>query len=120
MRKVLLAILLLASCVLNAQSDSSDIVLTHVNLEDNKVTKPSVIFRELLFDEGDTIRRCDFEEKMKMSRENLLNTTVFNFVDFDITDDPEVSNGKILTIKMVERWYVWPIPYLHYADRYIM
>lgn len=120
MRKVLLAILLLASCVLNAQSDSPDIVLTRVNLEGNRITKPSVIFRELLFDEGDTIRRSDFEEKMKMSRENLLNTTVFNFVDFDITDDPEVSNGKILTIKMVERWYVWPIPYLRYADRYIM
>ena len=119
MRKLFLAILLLASCAVYSQETTS-VVLTHVRLEGNRITKPSVIFRELLFEEGDTIRLCDFENKMKMSRENLLNTTVFNFVDFDIADDPEVAGGKMLTIKMVERWYLWPIPYLHYADRYVM
>ena len=40
---------------------------------------------------------------------------MFNFVDFDWTDDGDGS--KQLTISMVERWYLWPIPYLAYADR---
>ena len=74
----------------------------------------STINRELLFHEGDTI--CSFET-IKQSRENLLNTSLFNFVDFDWSDDTDVADGKILTINVVERWYLWPIPYLAYADR---
>jgi len=120
MRKAIVAIFLIVSFAAHAQNDDAYVVLSHIRLEGNKVTKPSVIFRELLFKEGDTIPQHRFDEMMRQSRENLSNTSVFNFVDFEFSDDEDVSNGKILTIKMVERWYVWPIPYLHYADRYIM
>ena len=66
----------------------------------------------MLFREGDTI--CDMDV-VKQSRENLLNTALFNFVDFDWVD--ESVDSKALTISVVERWYLWPIPYLAYADR---
>lgn len=120
MKKAILAIIMLYSFSAAAQNDDSCVVLSHIVLEGNKITKPSVIFRELLFKEGDTIRLGNFDEIMRQSRENLYNTSVFNFVDFELSDDENVEKGKVLTIKMVERWYVWPIPYLHYADRYIM
>jgi len=119
MRKAFLAILLIASFVATAQQDDY-VVISRLNLEGNKVTKPSTINRELLFNVGDTIPAGRFEDVMKESRENLLNTSVFNFVDFELSDDKDVKNGKVLTIKMTERWYVWPIPYLRYADRNIM
>lgn len=119
MKKVLLAIFMFVTLAVSAQQDDY-VVLTRINLEGNKVTKPSVIYRELLFKEGDTINEQHFNELLKESRENVLNMSVFNFVDFAVENDSVVSNGKVLTIKMVERWYIWPIPYLHYADRNLM
>lgn len=116
MRKVLLAILMFTFHVAAAQH-SENVVLTQINLEGNNVTKPSVIYRELLINVGDTVSEQQFNELLNESRENVLNMSVFNFVDFVVDDDSVVQNGKVLTIKMVERWYVWPIPYLHYADR---
>lgn len=119
MRNAVLSILVLLSFAVSAQHDSC-VVLTRINLEGNKVTKPSVIYRELLVKVGDTVGESHFNELMKESRENVLNTSAFNFVDFVVEDDPDVPNGKVLTIKMVERWYVWPVPYMRYADRNLM
>lgn len=72
------------------------------------------MYREMLFREGDTI--CD-NETIKQTRENLLNCALFNFVDFDWVDDPDNKEAKSLTISVVERWYLWPVPYLAFADR---
>lgn len=119
MRKLMLFILVLFSLAVSAQQDSC-VVLTRINLEGINVTKPSVIYRELLVKVGDTISESRFNELLKESRENILNMSVFNFVDFVVEEDADVANGKVLTIKFVERWYVWPIPYLRYADRNLM
>lgn len=73
-----------------------------------------MIYRELLFQTGDTI--CS-EETIKESRENLLNTSLFNFVDFEWSGDSTDGDKKALIISVLERWYLWPIPYLAYADR---
>ena len=114
MKRLLVIVIMLCSVVSYAQQQDSCFVVSKINVTGNKVTKMSTINRELLFHEGDTI--CSFET-IKQSRENLLNTSLFNFVDFDWLDDTDVANGKILTINVVERWYLWPIPYLAYADR---
>jgi len=119
MRRVFLAILMLVFHVAAAQHNGN-VVLTQINLEGNNVTKPSVIYRELLINVGDTVSEQQFNELLDESRENVLNMSVFNFVDFVVDDDSVVPNGKVLTIKVVERWYVWPIPYLRYADRNLM
>lgn len=119
MRRLLLAILMLAPLAVLSQQDG-DIVLTRIGLAGNNVTEPSVIYRELLVKVGDTVSEPRFNELLKESRENMINMSVFNFVDFTVEDDSLVKNGKILTINMVERWYVWPIPYLRYADRNLM
>lgn len=112
MRKILAILLMLCFPAAFAQQESDCFVVSKINLQGNKVTKPSTIYRELLFHEGDTICSADI---VKQSRENLLNTSLFNFVDFNWIE--EESGAKQLTISMVERWYLWPIPYLAYADR---
>lgn len=106
--------MLLCPVAVCAQQQDSCFVVSKINVTGNKVTKLSTIDREMLFHEGDTI--CS-EESVKESRENLLNTSLFNFVDFYWSDDEGKQNSKTLTISVVERWYLWPIPYLAYADR---
>ena len=121
MRKLLVIFFLLCSVASFAQQKGDGyFIVSKINLVGNKVTKESTIFREMLFHEGDTIRTggdnaAISDEIIKESRENLLNTTLFNFVDFDWLDVDK--HHKVLTITMVERWYLWPIPYLAYADR---
>jgi len=116
MRKLLAVLFLLCSVVSFAQQNEDNcVVISKIILQGNKVTKTSTIYRELLFREGDTLYMND--NRIKQSRENLLNTSLFNFVDFDWYDDDDVENGKILTIIVLERWYLWPIPYIAYADR---
>ena len=107
-------LLLMLSVVTFAQQQDSCFVVSKINFVGSKVTKSSTMYREMLFKEGDTI--CD-SETIKETRENLLNCALFNFVDFDWADDPDNNNAKILTISVVERWYLWPVPYLAFADR---
>ena len=114
MKKLLVILIFLCSVATFAQQQDSCFVVSKINVTGNKVTKTSTINREMLFKEGDTI--CS-DDAIKQSRENLLNTTLFNFVDFYWTDDTLQANVKSLTINVTERWYLWPVPYLAYADR---
>lgn len=123
MKKLTVFLFLLCCVVASAQhNDDRYFVVTKICLDGNNITKPSTVFRELIFHEGDTIfygNAVDVGDIkiVKQSRENLLNTSLFNFVDFEWSDDTSVADGKTLTINMLERWYLWPIPYLAYADR---
>jgi outer membrane protein assembly factor BamA len=115
MKKLLAILLMLGSVVAFAQQQDSCFVVSKINVTGNKVTKLSTIDREMLFKVGDTICSKDI---IKQSRENLQNTTLFNFVDFYWTDDETLKkDSKSLTINVTERWYLWPVPYLAYADR---
>ena len=112
MRRLMTILLMLLSVAAFAQQQDDCFVVSKINVTGNKTTKLSTVNRELLFHEGDTI--CS-DEVIKESRENLLNCTLFNFVDFYWEDN--VDGTKTLTINVLERWYLWPIPYLAYADR---
>ena len=112
MRRLMTILLMLLSVAALAQQQDDCFVVSKINVTGNKTTKLSTVNRELLFHEGDTI--CS-DEVIKESRENLLNCTLFNFVDFYWEDNADGT--KTLTINVLERWYLWPIPYLAYADR---
>ena len=98
-----------------AQSDY--VVVNDIVIEGNSVTKSSVILKELTFAVGDTICVSSLEDELRLSKENLQNTTLFNFVDFECIDDVTSENSIILNIKLTERWYLWMYPYVAYADR---
>ena len=112
MKRLMTILLMLLSVAAFAQQQDDCFVVSKINVTGNKTTKLSTVNRELLFHEGDTI--CS-DEVIKESRENLLNCTLFNFVDFYWEDNTDGT--KTLTINVLERWYLWPIPYLAYADR---
>lgn len=91
------------------------LLIEQIVIEGNRVTKPPIILRELTFHVGDTIRKMEMLPAFQRSRENLLNISLFNFVYFDVSHLP--GNRIIVEISVVERWYIWPVPILEYAER---
>jgi outer membrane protein assembly factor BamA len=93
-------------------------VIHKIHLEGNKVTKDNIIYREITFREGDTIGKNIFQEQLINSRQNLMNTSLFNFVD--VIDTSIVYKGVTLVevkFKVLERWYIWPLPIFELAER---
>jgi len=86
------------------------LLIEQILIDGNKVTKAQIILRELTFEVGDTIRKIEMLPAFQRSRENLLNTTLFNFVYFDVDHLP--GNRINILISVVERWYIWPVPIL--------
>lgn len=94
------------------------IVIDKIILLGNKLTKQKIILRELNFAEGDTIEALDYGNSLKISQQNLLNTSLFNFAFFS---DSIISENHLthvsVTIELVERWYIWPFPIFEVSDR---
>ncbi len=94
------------------------LIVDSVKLCGNKVTKDFIILRELTFKKGDTIPAYQLAKKLTRSRENLLNTSLFNFVTIH---DSVITQGNFshieVHIRFIERWYLWPIPIFELSDR---
>jgi len=90
-------------------------IINHIQIAGNRITKESIILRELSFQEGDTIKIANLEQHLNRSRENLLNTSLFNFVT--ITPINNHSHFEDILIIVEERWYTWPSLILNYDDR---
>lgn len=90
-------------------------MISNICIQGNKITKENIILRELLFEKNDTILTNGLSEIITKSRENLLNTSLFNFVTID-TFRLDSTNMNI-TITVIERWYIWPFPIFEIADR---
>ncbi len=118
MKRLLSFLLILLPFILNAQRDENDyVVVSDVVIKGNEVTKESIILRELTFSVGDTLDVVRWEEEKKISHENILNTTLFNFVTFEEKPDEANDKGVVLQIDVTERWYLLIYPYVAYSDR---
>ncbi len=95
---------------------SKHITIRSIDLEGNKITKNRIILRELLFHAGDTVCSDSLGVLIEKSRENLLNTSLFNFVTIDTITVPGSSQVSV-KISMLERWYIWPFPIFELSDR---
>lgn len=92
-------------------------VIRSINFTGNKITHDRIIQRELLINVNDSMSAVEFTEKVSQSQKNLMNTSLFNFVTFDSafadSDNPNVH----VTVDLLERWYIWPVPIFELADR---
>ncbi len=112
-------LLLLGSQHLYAQyqltrSDTT-FVIDNIHISGNKHTKGNIILREIELKKGDTVYLHQLLHKIKKSRQNLINRSLFNTVE--ITPKRHDFNKVDLYVAVTERWYIWPIPILSYADR---
>lgn len=92
------------------------ITVGQIRLRGNKITRPEIIFREILFASGDVIPANHWTDYLTKSRQNLLNTSLFNFVEIE-TSVNDVTNSIDVSFQFVERWYIWPVPLVELADR---
>ncbi|PWJ34161.1 BamA/TamA family outer membrane protein [Sediminitomix flava] len=95
--------------------EGDSISIASITLNGNNITKNHIILRELSFKKGDEISTEDLNEFLKKERNKVFNTNLFESVEFDYKLNER--NELELTVDMVERWYIWPIPILEIADR---
>ena len=106
---------LFASTKKNLPDSLNYYFITKISIEGNKKTKDRVIIHELTFSYGDTINIKNISLQIEKSQQNLHKTKLFNFVtiNYEIIN----YNSLIISIKVEERWYLWPQIGVAYADR---
>jgi len=97
------------------EPDDSLVVVSGVSISGNRVSKENIILKELSFCVGDSISGEELAETLERSRENLLNTALYNFVTITYA---ALEQLKIhVHISVIERWYIWPSPIFEHAER---
>lgn len=101
-----------------ASEQVTRVEIARIYLSGNNTTQKSVIMRELKFAEGDTLTSVQLGLLVERSRQNLLNTGLFNFVEATVQQDTAgIVDHAVICFSMVERWYIWLAPRLEVADR---
>lgn len=83
----------------------------------NKITREPVILREILFAKGDFVAINHIDSLIARSKVNLINTSLFNFVEIDKSFTDPDSAGLSVTVRVTERWYIWPTLIMKLSDR---
>jgi len=96
-------------------SSADSVIITQLRVTGNPVTRTPVILREMMVKAGERLSREDLETLLESSRENLMNTALFNFVNTAVQEE---AGGRVtVTVSVIERWYIWPFPILKTGDR---
>lgn len=110
-----------SQCRAGVQNDHHDtstpVVIHSIVIDGNIQTRAPIILRELTFHEKDTISRVIFRKRLMESKENIFNTALFNFVTFDTIPVHGSPLEMDVVIRVIERWYIWPWPFLEISDR---
>jgi outer membrane protein assembly factor BamA len=99
---------------------ASDVCISDIKIFGNKKTKEFTIMRELSFRAGDVLPEDKLILQLEISKNNLVNTSLFNYVYVDYIPDSIDNPGCvscIVTITVEERWYYWPQVNLKLEDR---
>lgn len=81
----------------------------------NKLTRNSIILRELSLKKGDFVLESDLPVILEKDQRKLFNLRLFNTVTVRSLD---MGNGLIdLLIEVDERWYTFPVPIFQLSDR---
>jgi outer membrane protein assembly factor BamA len=96
-------------------SQTKEYIISDIHIIGNKTTKEKIILRELTFKKGDTISDNLREQMIYRSRENVLNTSLFNYVT--ITSSDSLDGNIDICVSVEERWYTWPAVIFKYDDR---
>ncbi|MFT3740517.1 MAG: BamA/TamA family outer membrane protein [Breznakibacter sp.] len=96
-------------------SATEKVVVQQIKISGNKTTKERIIIKELAFGIGDTIDAARLDAMAEESKNNLLNTSLFNFVYINFVLNP--NRTVVFDITVEERWYLWAFPLFEQSDR---
>lgn len=91
------------------------VIIQNITLEGNHRTRDQIIMRELTFSSGDTIRGDDVMKELEQSRNQVMNTGLFNEVVVNIRR--WVNDSMDIYVSVKERWYFLPLPTANLYDR---
>jgi len=116
-------LLFLFSTISLYSQNYSKLIIKDIYIKGNETTKEKIILRELEFNKGDTINFEKLHLILGKSRNNLMNISLFNFVEIESNID-SINKTNVddiayldITITCKERWYIWPVPYLYFEER---
>lgn len=89
--------------------------IASLTFEGNRITREKILMREMTFREGDLIPHDRLAHELERSKSNIWNLTLFNFVELDTCH--YTADEIDVVLRVTERWYVWPIPFVEFADR---
>ncbi|MDP1620831.1 MAG: hypothetical protein Q8M08_00690 [Bacteroidales bacterium] len=95
---------------------SGSVIIHQISITGNSITSKGIILRELNFREHDTIPYPLFSTLLAQGKQNIFNTQLFNFVTIDTSSGEERLLIDV-RIAVVERWYIWPIPFFEISER---
>ncbi|HPS63871.1 MAG TPA: POTRA domain-containing protein, partial [Bacteroidales bacterium] len=96
--------------------DTDSLVVRHILFAGNRITHESLLRRELPFHEGDFLPVREMERRLTGGTQNIFNTRLFNHVRID-TLRTAARDSVDVKVTVVERWYIWPIPFFEISDR---
>lgn len=97
------------------QSDSTKVTIRNIFISGNKKTRDYIIRREIAFAEGYSVEIYNLIPLIERARETIYNTQLFLEVK------PQIKNwvnGSVdVYFELIERWYLFPLPYFKLVDR---
>ena len=105
-----------------------DFYINGISISGNKHTKEVVIRRELPFKAGRIYGKQSLDEQIESAKGNLMNTSLFNYVDItyskaagapapDHETAVDYDEAIDISIRVEERWYIWPLLGINFEDR---
>ena len=85
-----------------------------VTITGNTKTRDRIILRELIVHEGDSLSSTALYDKLERSRQNLMNTALFNTVS--VQPLYLAPGAAMVEVTVNERWYIWPALIFDLAD----
>ena len=96
------------------------VIVKGIFVEGNRKTKTRIITRELTFAVGDTIPLSKFGKLLEDNRLRVMNTNLFNVVEMNVKNwksgDLPIDEVNV-NIKIIENFFVYPVPIFSLADR---
>ena len=114
MSKYFLSFLMLLVCCL-AMAQNKTVFVKKITTNGLKKTKERVVIRQLDFGVGDSLQVSNLTPRFELNQQYLLNTRLFLKAEMNVGEWANDSVEVVINLK--ENWYLYPIPFVEYADR---
>ena len=91
------------------------ITINRIIILGNKLTRNSIILRELSLQKGDVVNAADLNYFIEKDQRKLFNLHLFNTATIQPLDYG--NNTVDLLVEVDERWYTFPVPIFQLSDR---
>mgnify|MGYP005839607011 CR=1 FL=1 len=93
----------------------TQVTIGSVYIIGNKKTRDEIILRELDIEAGRTFSAAQLKEILVLDQQKLMNTRLF--IAVEIVPLFTTSNQAEVLVRVIERWYIFPVPIFKLADR---